>query len=459
MCAYPFARLINSPGCQRSPRVSPSGWTGPRFVLALILLHLLCTAAWSQAPATTQARISEDTLIREGLQAYQSGQLDGAIAKFREANRIAPANPHARLYLGLLLYEKDPRSREAQWLMESVAERFPNLPDLHLRLLDSYLLSGNGTKVAPLLDRIRKPMEGNIRFRLNLIYTLVRYGQLAPARLELERVAARLRSQKTTGDESSSHDLAEVSFIEGMIAASEGKKEEAMRSLQEADRENFPPQNSPQMRMLAEALYRLEEFSLSAQAYQVYLDHFPGDGEARLQMAVALSSCSAFERALEQLRQVFEKSPLTPQVNYYLGLLLIELKKPEEARHHLQLELKSNPSSSEAMTQMAYLDYLQGENEKCLQWLAKARALNPQWGETYFVYGLLYNRMGKFDLAIKNLETVVKQAPKHIKAHYQLSIAYLRSGNEAKAKVHSDIYEELLAAHKAKSLGDDPRKK
>ena len=75
------------------------------------------------------------------------------------------------------------------------------------------------------------------------------------------------------------------------------------------------------------------------------------------------------------------------------------------------------------------------------------------------IYGHLYNRLGKYGLAVKSLESAVSENPKHLKAHYQLSIAYRRSGNEAKAKEHLDIYSQLLEAHKAKSLGDDPRKK
>jgi len=75
------------------------------------------------------------------------------------------------------------------------------------------------------------------------------------------------------------------------------------------------------------------------------------------------------------------------------------------------------------------------------------------------VYGLLYNRLREYDKAVKSLERVVQENPTHIKAHFQLSIAYRRSGSEDKAKEHADIYNRLLEAHRAKTLGDDPRRK
>ena len=49
--------------------------------------------------------------------------------------------------------------------------------------------------------------------------------------------------------------------------------------------------------------------------------------------------------------------------------------------------------------------------------------------------------------------------PRHITAQFQLSIAYRRIGNEAEAKEHADIYNRLLEDHKARTLGEDIRKK
>lgn len=432
------------------------------FLAIFIALLCLITPA---LPGHTQ---STDALIREALTAYQSGQMEAAIAKLRQAHEAAPANPHARLYLGMLLYQQNPGNLEAQSLMESVLDQFPANPDLLLRLTDSYLASHKETKIPSLLERSKQARAANHRLSLNIIYVLVRYAQLEPARRELDEFYAALQNSsaaktgqdgKTVSDPTLTRELGEVSFIRGLIAATAGQKDEAMRQFQAADRSDFPPQDSPQMKMLAEALFRFEEYALSAQAYQVYLSHFPQDIEARLQLSVCYFSSTAFTRAKEQLQMVYEKTPEMPEVNYYMGLVALETKNVEEARRYFEAELMINPASYQAMTEMGYLDYAQGDNEKCRQWLEKAASLSPEWPELNFVYGLLYNRLGKYELAVKSLEKAVQGNPRHIKAQFQLSIAYRRIGNEAKAKEHADIYNQLLEAHKERTLGEDPRKK
>jgi tetratricopeptide (TPR) repeat protein len=438
------------------------------FLVAIALLCFLIPALPAQTGSTGKVVQSEDTLIKEALAAYQVGQLDIAIDKLRQARKTAPANAYARLYLGLLLYQKDSSSLEAQGLMESVLDRFPANPDLLLRLTDSYLSSKKKEKIPPLLERSKKARASDHRLALNIIYVLVRYAQLEPASRALDEFSALLKSPpaaqaeaagKIPADPKLTLELGEVSFLRGLIAATAGQKNEAMQRFQAADRNDFPPQGSPQMKMLAEALYRFEEYALAVGAYQVYLSHFPQDTDARLQLAISYFSSTSFTRAQEQLQQVYEKAPEMPQVNYYMGRVFLETKNHEEARRRFEAELRINPASFQAMAELAYLDYTQGDNEKCMQWLKKAAALSPDYPETHFVYGLLYNRQGKYDLAIQNLESVVRSNPKHITAQFQLSVAYRRIGNDAKAREHTEIYNQLLEEHRAKTLGEDIRKK
>jgi tetratricopeptide (TPR) repeat protein len=428
------------------------------------LIMLICLLS-SPLPLRGQ---SADALLKEALAAYQSGRLEIAIGKLRQVHKAQPSNPAARLYLGILLYQKDPTDLEAQGLMESVLSQYPGNPDLLLRLTDSYLATGNDAKLTSLLERCQRTMSANDRLAFNIVYLLVRYARVENADRELKQLAERLQNRAASsrgqtrdaaGDQSATQALSEVSFIRGLIAATSGKKDEAMVQFQAADRGDFPPQDSPQMKMLAEALFRLEDYALAAQAYQTYLRRFPADDDARLQLAISYCSSSSFVRAQEQLQHLYQKAPAMPQVNYYLGMVLLEAKKHDEARRHFESELKINPDSYQSMSELAYLDYTRGDDDKCRQWLEKAEALNPKWPEMNYVYGLLFNRLGKYDLAVKRLESAVQENPRHIKAQFQLSIAYRRSGNAAKAKEHADIYNRLLESYKKTTLTDDPRKK
>ncbi len=391
-----------------------------------------------------------DDPIKAALAAYQAGQLDRAIEKLRQAHKDQPGNAYANLYLGLLLYQKDPGDLEAQDLMESVLDRFPANPDLLMRLTDSYLATGRKNRVTSLLDRTRSSRAANPRLGLNIVYLLVRYAEVDQA--------ARALDEATAGGTGPAKEAGEICFLRGLIAATAGRKDEAMRQFQAADKSEFPPRDAPQMKMLAEALYRFEEYNLAAQAYQVYLDHFPQDLEARLQLAISYFSSASFAHAQEQFQKVYEQSPQMPKVNYYLGRVALETKNHEEARKRFEAELRISPKSYPAMVELAYLDYTQGDNGSCLERLKKAAVLSPDYSEMHFVYGLLYNRQGKYDLAIENLEKVVQSNPKHITAQFQLSVAYRRIGNEAKAKEHADIYDKLLEEHRKRTLGEDIRR-
>jgi tetratricopeptide (TPR) repeat protein len=417
------------------------------------------SAAFFQSKATPSA----DELLQEGLQAYRARRLDQALAKLKQAYQLAPRDPKILLVLGLLLYEHDPASVEANQLMESAAAQFPDNLELQLKLLDSCLRIKSEAKLPSLLNRIHNTMAGDTRFAFNVVYTLVRYGQLEAAQKQLAEISARLRPKlqglteqdlKLPAHRTILQDAGEVYFIEGMIAASRNDKGDALRLFQAADRYDFPARDSMQMQMLAEALSRVGEHRLSGQAYEVYLKHFPQDTNARMNLAISYHAGGSWDSARENLRKVVEQAPQTTNVHLYLGWTSLELKDNEEARKEFLEELKADPQSYRAMAELAYLAYLDGDNESCREWLDKARPLNPAWVETNKVCGLLYNRLGQFDRAIPCFEQVIQQRPGDYRAHYQLSQAYRRMGNESEAKKHADIYEGLIAKEKARQLGD-----
>ena len=61
------------------------------------------------------------------------------------------------------------------------------------------------------------------------------------------------------------------------------------------------------------------------------------------------------------------------------------------------------------MAKLAHLAYLKGDDRQCESWLAKAAALDPDDVETNLVYGMLENRAGRYDQAIRHLTRVVER--------------------------------------------------
>jgi tetratricopeptide (TPR) repeat protein len=386
---------------------------------------------YSQSPPPTSPspRQKAEGALNEGSRLLQSGNLEAAIGKFREAYQILPQHPLVRLNLANALYQKDKTSREGQQLMESVLDQFPEDAKLSLRLLHSYLASQEITKVKSLVERLRSRMESDSRLAFDVIYTLIPFGQI-----ELARTLTGWTSDLLQG---------EIFFISGLLAVQSGQKQQALEMFERAESHQFPLPGSPHQINLAESYFALQNFVKAGLAYEDYLIRFPNN-QHRFRLGLCYFATGQYAKAEEQFKQAMKLKPLPSEANYYMGATLIELKRSEEARPFLEAELKLNPSFFRAQTKLAYLDYLKGENESCRQRLDQSAALDARWFETHLVRGMLLARLGDYPQALQSLQTALKEEPNYWKTHFQLSQVYDRLGNSEKAQEYLASYNRLL---------------
>ncbi|RPJ51356.1 MAG: hypothetical protein EHM23_34220, partial [Acidobacteria bacterium] len=265
------------------------------FVLAFLLL----TALLSQPrPALTPQAAQ---LFNSAVDAFNAGNLDAAIQRLRQAEKAAPGYPDIGLYLGLFLYEKDNDNAEAQKHFEAALPQFPGHPDLPLKLLNSYLLTGKLDKVPSLIATLKPRLEQDPRFAFNVIYTLVQRGQLATAQAELGEQSRRLQG--------------EVQFLGGLIAATAGQKAQALELFQNAVQNGFPPSGSRQTAILADSLFQLGEFRRAAEAYETYVNSYPRDSKYSFRAALCYYGIGDFQKAKERLEQVLKQAPGVPEAN------------------------------------------------------------------------------------------------------------------------------------------------
>ena len=81
--------------------------------------------------------------------------------------------------------------------------------------------------------------------------------------------------------------------------------------------------------------------------------------------------------------------------------------------------------------------------------LQKSAGFDPHFADVYLQLGMLYNAQGKKDAALGAFQKAVAAEPKSSAAHYQLSLAYRRSGNAAKADEEMKTYDELRRSEAA----------
>src|SRR5262249_16386981 len=124
----------------------------------------------------------------------------------------------------------------------------------------------------------------------------------------------------------------------------------------------------------------------------------------------------------EALRRFVSKQPKNADANYYYGVVL--LKKARRSQLAADFE----------RAESAFKNSLAGR---------------PSFGEVYLELGLLYNARGQKDTALREFQNAVHAESQLPEAHYQLGLAYRRSGDALKADEEMKKYEELHRAEEA----------
>jgi tetratricopeptide (TPR) repeat protein len=306
------------------------------------------------------------------------------------------------------------------------------------------------------------PAPAGERAALDRAYAHLAHREFAQAQAEWRPVALAVQqvvqaasaTKRTPAAEASlRRRFGEVVFLQGLIEARLGRKQDALELLRKADGYGFPPLDSPLMSLAADCLLELDEPALAAQAYREIVKASPANVQARLRLGASFFAAGQLEAAATQLEDVLRREPGCPRAHFYLGAVRLEQRRGAEAKAQLAQELQQDPRCNGCMAKLAYLAYLDGDDRDSESWLRQAVVLDPADPETNLVYGMLENRAGRPELAIGHLLRVVERAPGYAKARYQLALAYQRSGNTEKAREQRAVYDRLLGEQQARGLG------
>jgi Flp pilus assembly protein TadD len=129
--------------------------------------------------------------------------------------------------------------------------------------------------------------------------------------------------------------------------------------------------------------------------------------------------------AEEKLAQFAQQQPANAAANYFYAISLIKRDKNTGAG---------------------------GDSHTAQTLLEKTVRLDPKYGAAYVELGALAMQRGDFAQAIKNYQQAIAVSPQLSEAHYRLSLAYKRAGDDAAAKREMEMYQ---AAEKAESAQAD----
>jgi tetratricopeptide (TPR) repeat protein len=179
---------------------------------------------------------------------------------------------------------------------------------------------------------------------------------------------------------------------------------------------------------------------------------FPKSPQVGRMNAEVLESKQMWKEAIEAYRNILAQNPKVPGIHYRIATILLDTsptaEAAAEAKNELDAELEINPKDAAAVFVLGEIARRGGSWDEAVRLFTRASQLDAGFMEAYFSLGLSLNAAGKYADAIAPLERYAKGVPDDPAGHYQLAIAYSRTGNKAAADRELQLQREALAKKK-----------
>lgn len=195
----------------------------------------------------------------------------------------------------------------------------------------------------------------------------------------------------------------------------------------------------------AEVLYLSAHYfsQLSDRSAQHLAETAPSSPQMQKLRAESLESQNKWDEAIEIYRHILEQDPRSPEIHYRIAQAL--LAKPsypaqvEDARKELSAELDANPQNASAEFVLGELARREADWDSAISHFSRAAKLDAGFSEANLALGMSMNGANRFAEAVAPLQRYVKMEPDDPAGHYQLSLAYSRTGNKAAAEREAEL--------------------
>jgi tetratricopeptide (TPR) repeat protein len=356
-------------------------------VLRIVAIALCLTCAFAQSP---------QDLMKEAVAAQQAGNFEQAINNYR-----------------------------------ALLEKYPNIAEIRSNL--GAALAGEGRyadAIAEYQRALRIKPDPQVVLNLGLAY--YKTGQLPLAADTLQKIP---RSPQTL-----------MVLADCYLRLGQNKQVvDLLTPAQKAD-----PENAAFNYLLGTALVRDGQ---TAQG-QVIIDKILKNGdsaEARLLMGTTKFMVNDFAGALKDFARAVELNPNLPDVYSYYGLAMLSTGDQAGAKKAFERELRSDPNNFDANLRMGVLLRQDEENDEALKFFNHALEIRPgDFGVRYQIATVELAK-GQLEQAQRDLEALVKEAPRFTEAHVSLATIYFRQKKKAEGERERAIVAKLNAERQANS--------
>lgn len=176
----------------------------------------------------------------------------------------------------------------------------------------------------------------------------------------------------------------------------------------------------------------------------------PDSYQAHEMNAEALELQGKWDEAAKEYQTILKQFPDVPGIHFRMARLYLskpgaDAEAAEKAKKELESELQIDPKNAVA-------EYLLGElAREATQWdeaishFSRSAKLDPSFVDAFLGLGMSDVSAGKFAEAVSPLETYVKMQPGNPAGHYQLAVAYSRTGRMEDAKREAALQKATAA--------------
>ena len=198
-----------------------------------------------------------------------------------------------------------------------------------------------------------------------------------------------------------------------------------------------------------EVLYIMTHYfsQLATRAAQEMAAVAPTSYQAHELEAESLESKENWEAAGNEYRKILEQNPNLPGIHFRMGrVALSKVESPsntEEARKEFQEELKIDPNNAASEFWLGEIARRVGEWNQAISHFTNASKMDSGFAEAYLALGMSLNSAERFPEAVAPLERYVKMVEADAAGHYQLSMAYARTGRKEDAAREMAIQQQI----------------
>ncbi len=200
-----------------------------------------------------------------------------------------------------------------------------------------------------------------------------------------------------------------------------------------------------------EALYvAVHAYSdLSTLSSQELARDAPSSYQAHELLAESFETQGKWDDAEKEYRAMLKQNPNLPGIHFRIGRILLSKRNPDptaanEAKQEFVQELHIDPRNAGAEYVLGELARQNQEWDDAVNHFSRATTFDSQFGEAFLGLGMSLIAEKRYSDAVAPLETAVKLEPKNPDAHYNLAMAYTRSGRKQDGEKEFAIHRSLI---------------